>query len=181
MTVRPAVDDPTWPFGDDADCDDPLTAMRIAVTSSHPRWSYLVSFDRQSQERPTDAEAAMLASYLDEYKSHWYRPSFAAQLLDRPLDVDGGANGVVFHKWGVDDWGFRRRSYTMGYLYTVVPPTLRATRTDGVRGPLSLLRVLDWLHCHSDNSPSPRWTAWKASHPAVLPSSAVEAGDDQHA
>jgi hypothetical protein len=41
-----------WPF--DADRDDPLTAHRIAVTSSHPGWRHVVAFDRE----PTDAEVA---------------------------------------------------------------------------------------------------------------------------
>jgi hypothetical protein len=99
-----------WPF--DADRDDPLTAHRIAVTSSLPGWFYLVAFDRESVDRPTDAEVALLVSFLNEYKDHWYGDnSYRRRMEARPLDVDGGANGIAFHKWGADDWGYRRRSY----------------------------------------------------------------------
>lgn len=67
--ARHAAKNDGWPFGTDADRDDPLTAMRIAVTSSHPGWAFLVAFDRESEARPTDHEAAMLRSFLDEYKA----------------------------------------------------------------------------------------------------------------
>ena len=112
-----------WPF--DADRDDPLTALRIAVTSSHPEWRYLVAFDRESAERPTDAEAALLVSYLDDYKTYWYNASYLAHLSRRPLDVDGGANGVVFHKYGADDWGYRRQSWERGPLFVPQSPGVR--------------------------------------------------------
>jgi hypothetical protein len=155
-----------WPF--DADRDDPLTAHRLAVTSSHPGWRYLVAFDRESEERPTDAETAMLVSYLDEYKDHWYGDNrYRRQIERRPLDVDGGANGVIFHKWGADDWGYRRQSYERGYLFTVVPPAMRDRHTDGWGGPLSLLALMDRIHTICDE-PTPHWVEWKAAHPEVF-------------
>jgi len=155
-----------WPF--DADRDDPLTGLRIAVASSHPSWCFLVSFDRESEARPTDAEAAMLRSFLDEYKDHWYGDgSYRRQMEARPLDVDGGANGVIFHKWGPDDWGYRRRSYERGYLFSVVPPALRGRYKDGIPGPLSLPALLDRINGWTDR-PAPRWEAWKAAHPEVF-------------
>jgi hypothetical protein len=52
----------------DADLTDPLTARRIAVTSSLPHWCYLVSFDSASEDRPDERETALLASFLEEYK-----------------------------------------------------------------------------------------------------------------
>jgi hypothetical protein len=155
-----------WPF--DADRDDPLTALRIAVTSSHPTWAYLVAFDRESEERPTDAEAALLASFLDEYKAHWYGDGpYRRRMQARPLDVDGGANGVIFHKWAADDWGYRRHSYERGHLFSVVPPALRGEYSDGIPGPLSLLALMDRINGWTDG-PSPRWEAWKAAHPDVF-------------
>jgi hypothetical protein len=155
-----------WPF--DAPQDDPLTAHRIPVTSSHPRWYYLVSFDGESAERPTEREMAMLVSFLDEYKDHWYGDnSYRRAMEQRPFDVDGGANGVVFHKWGTDDWGYRRHSYERGYLFSVVPPALRDLYDDGVRGPLSLLALMDRIHTMVDE-PMPRWVAWKVAHPDVF-------------
>jgi hypothetical protein len=155
-----------WPF--DADRDDPLTAHRIAVTSSHPGWFYLVAFDRESENRPTDAEVELLVSFLDEYNDHWYGDSgYRQRMQRRPLDVDGGANGIVFHKWAAHDWGYRRRSSTMGYLFSVVPPALRDRYDDGIPGPLSLAALMDRIH-PIGGEPMPRWVAWKAAHPDVF-------------
>lgn len=161
-------DDNGWPF-EDADRTDPLTALRIAVTGSHPRWRYLVAFDRESPDRPTDAEARMLASYLDEYKAHWYNASYAARLARRPLDVDGGANGVVFRKYGPDDWGYRRQSWTTGPLFFPGQPSLRERYPEEYPlGPFSLVALMDHIHSHAGGEPSPRWAQWKAAHHEVF-------------
>lgn len=159
-----------WPFGTDADRDDPLTQLRIAVTGSHPMWYYLVAFDRDSEARPTDTEAAMLASYLEEYKAHWYGDGrYARSLAQRPLDVDGGANGVIFHKWAQYDWGYRRQSWTRGPLFVPQSPRLRERYPDDKpRGPLTLLQVMDRAHTVCGNV-YPRWTEWKAAHASVFP------------
>jgi hypothetical protein len=151
-----------WPY--DADRDDPLTAHRIAVTCSHPGWYYLVSFDRESEARPTDAETAMLVSYLDHYKDHWYGNSgFRQQMEQRPLDTDGGANGVIFHKWGPGDWGYRRQSYTMGPLFFPGWPG-----SNRERGPFSLVALMDFMHTIGDDGPMAHWVEWKAAHPDVF-------------
>ena len=78
-----------WPY--DADRDDPLTALRIPVTCFKPGWMYLVSFDRESGERPTDAEARMLVSFIDYERSKFFE-HYQRKLLERPLDIDGGHN-----------------------------------------------------------------------------------------
>jgi hypothetical protein len=162
----------TWPFGTDADEHDPLTAHRIAVTHSHPSWRYLVAFDRESEERPTDHEAALLASFLDEYKARWYYPSFIATMAERPLDVDGGANGVIFHKFGADDWGFRRHSFTRGYTWSVVWPRQRASYlaehpdAKDVHA-FSLLELMDRIHTIVDHQ-SAHWVEWKAARPELF-------------
>lgn len=148
-----------WPFGFDADEDDPLTAHRIAVTSSHPGWFYLVAFDRDSEDRPTDAETALLVSYLGHYKDHWYNDRYRARLLERPLDVDGGANGVIFHKWGPDDWGYRKQSFTMGPLFW--PGWDRERR-------YSLLELMDHMQTYGGDEPISHWQQWKADHAAVF-------------
>lgn len=157
-----------WPFGTDADRNDPLAKLRIAVTGSHPRWCYLVAFDRDSDVRPTDTEAAMLASYLDEYKAHWYLNSYLHKLAERPLDVDGGANGIIFRKWGNDDWGYRRQSWTRGPLYVPQSPRIRDRYPDEAPlGPMTLLQVMDHAHTIVDHV-SDRWVEWKAAHPEVF-------------
>ncbi|MFD8771432.1 hypothetical protein [Streptomyces sp. NPDC059916] len=161
----------TWPFDTDADEHDPLTASRIAVTGSHPMWCYLVAFDRESAARPTDSEAAMLASYLEECKERWYgkEGGYRTKLAQRPLDVDGGANGVIFRKYGPNDWGYRRQSWTMGPLYVPQSPRLRELYpNDSPIGPYTLVEVMDHAHTIVDEVHRP-WLDWKAQHPEVFP------------
>jgi hypothetical protein len=160
-----------WPFSDDADEHDPLTMLRIAVTSSHPRYGYHVAFDRDSEQRPTDDEAAILASYLD-LRLTWYNDGYRQRMAERPLDTDSGTNTVVFHKWGAGDWGYRRASFTVGLTWTVAGPGLREQNTLGLTGrdvqPHSLIMLLDRIQQHGSDEPSPRWEEWKAIHPAIF-------------
>jgi hypothetical protein len=159
------------PFGHDADLDDPLTKLRIAVTRSHPMSSYLVAFDRESEARPTEREAKMLASYLAEYKHHYYKGGpFERQMTKRPLDVDNNANGVIFRKWAEDDWGLRRQSQDRGPLYVPMSPSARkAYPRENPLGPLTLQQLMDWDHAKGvGDEPLPRWVAWKAAHPEVF-------------
>lgn len=151
-----------WPY--DADRDDPLTALRIPVTSSHPGWCYLVAFDRESAARPTEAETAMLVSFRQEYIDRWYNDSYKVRLAERPFDIDGGANGVIFRKWGDGDWGYRRRTWTVGPLYVPQNPAF----PDRVLGPLTLPRLLDHIHSCGDGEPKRPWLEWKAAHPEVF-------------
>ena len=138
----------------------PLTALRIAVTGAHPMWCFLVGFDRESAKRPTDAEAAMLASYLEQYKTYWYGDGwYRGKLAERPLDVDGGANGVTFHKYGTDDWGYRRRTWQYPSGFMPAPPW-----AENREGPLTLEQVMDLAH----STWPERWLDWKAAHPEVF-------------
>lgn len=159
-----------WPY--DADQHDPLTAMRIPVVgSAWPRWYYIVAFDsgRIDDEtfRPTDEEAAMLRSYLDEYIDRYYNETWKAKLKDRPFDIDGGANGLIFRKWGEGDWAYRRQSWSMGPTYVPEHPRIRGQREKPM-GPLSLVQVMDRTHSHGDEEPSKNWVEWKAAHPEVF-------------
>lgn len=155
-----------WPY--DADRDDPLTKLRIAaVASAHPRWNYIVAFDTSRSQRPTDTEAAMIQSFLCEYIEYWYNERWKARLAERPFDIDGGANGVVFCKWGDGDWGYRRRSWSMGPLYVPQSPRLREIDSSRL-GPLDLDRLMDRVHTHGRGEPTTRWLGWKAAHPEVF-------------
>lgn len=158
--------DTDWPFGDDADRDDPLTALRIPVTSTWPGWSYIAAFDRGSDARPTDGEARMIASFIREYVERWYNDTFKARLAERPLDVDGGANTTIFRKYADGDWGYRRRTWTIGPCF--VPETPRVA--DRKSGPLTLEQVMDREYSYGGDGEEPRehWVAWKAQHPDVF-------------
>ena len=169
----------TWPFDSDAKQDDPLTELRIpVVTNFNPSWYYIAaylgtnadngsdwepSWPFASADRPTDREAAQLASFIREYIEHWYNASFKTKLAQRPLDVDGGCNTTVFIKYGPDDWGYRRVSWIYGPTFVPGPPNL----TDRKIGPLALQQVMDRIHAHGDE-PSPRWQQWKSDHSDVF-------------
>lgn len=166
MTTKSETD---WPY--DADPHDPLTALRIPVVSNAwPRWNYIVAFDLDQIDkdghRPTDAEAALLRSFLDEYIQHWYRESWITKMAERPFDIDGGANGIVFRKWGPDDWGYRRRTWQYGPVFVPEHPRIRGQRENPM-GPLTLLQVMDRINSICDE-PLQRWVEWKAAHPDLF-------------
>lgn len=152
-----------WPY--DADRDDPLTALRIPVTSSWPDWAYLVAFDRDSRVRPTDDEAAQLVSFCQEYIHRWYNDTWKARLAERPFDIDGGANGTIFRKYADGDWGYRKRTWTMGPRFLPESPSVAGRKL----GPLTLAQVMDRIYEDSDHEPRPQWAQWKADHPDVFP------------
>jgi len=175
-----------WPFGTDAIQNDPLTALRIpVVTSFNPSWRYVAAylgtsadtgntFDPPwpfaSAERPTGAEARMLVSYLDEHRNYWFgNAGYARKMDQRPLDVDSGWNTTVFIKYGTDDWGYRRCSWTYGHTFVPSPPSLRGTEHAHAKnpGPLPLEKVMDLVHTVTDG-PMRHWLDWKAAHPDVF-------------
>ncbi|MEV7770508.1 hypothetical protein [Kitasatospora sp. NPDC086791] len=158
-----------WPFGDDADRNDLLTAHRIAVASPHARWNYILTFDHESEARPTHTETLILASFLAEYIDHWYDTLWKKRLAERPLDVDGGANGYTFHKYGDGDWGYRQRSWRRGPMFVPVRPSFRGHEYDDTNGlgPLTLVQVMDRIHTISKR-PMQHWLDWKAAHPEVF-------------
>ncbi|PBC72295.1 MULTISPECIES: hypothetical protein [unclassified Streptomyces] len=161
----------TWPFGTDADRDDPLTALRIPVTGTHPKWHYIATFDRGSEARPTDAEARMLASFIEEYKEYFFNDSYKAKLLKRPLDVD--AVTKIFHKWGDSDWSYRVVTWQYGPFWVPVSPRLRGGEFEYDLLPAHTLeQVMDRCHSMHTEYPSKHWAEWKASHPETF-------GDDQ--
>lgn len=174
----------TWPFGTDADEHDPLTALRIPVVGSfNPMWKYVAAYldtvedgpdylkgpPFGSLSRPTDAEAAMLASFIEEYIKHWFNDGYQAKLARRALDVDGGCKTIVFIKYGEDDWGYRVTTWEYGHTFVPPPPSFREKYPDeACGGPLSLVQAMDRKHTIGDE-PMPHWSDWKAAHPEVFP------------
>lgn len=163
-----------WPY--DADRDDPLTALRIPATSAYPTWRYIACFDRESEARPTDLEAAQLASYIEQYKVYFFGADgwYKRQLEEKPFDTDAVTR--VFHKWGDDDWSYRVVTWQYGPFWVPLAPGLRnsdyAARLYADKpavGPLSLVQVMDRdKHMHTEY-PSKDWAQWKAAHPEVFP------------
>lgn len=154
----------TWPFEDDADRDDPLTALRIPVTGAYPSFVYLAAFDRGSEERPSDAEAAVISSWID-LQREWFNETWQAKLLERPLDVEGGHNTVIFHKWGEGDWGYRRRTHRYGPTFWPGRPGFR----EGVeRAPYALVDLMDHMQGRHTGFLSQKWIEWKAARPEVF-------------
>lgn len=166
-----------WPFGTDADRNDPLTKLRIPVINSfNPEWGYVAAYLNvdpsgesdppwpfASSDRPTDIEAAMLASFIQEYLHYWFHEGYRRRLAQRALDVDSGCNTVIFIKYGPDDWGYRRRSWTHGPAFVPQSPN----HLDRKGGPLTLEQVMD--HCHTiTDKPIPHWLKWKAAHPDIF-------------
>lgn len=165
-------EDPAWPFGDDALQDDPLTAFRVPVVGSfNPKWKYIAAYLNTStsadylsappfasNQRPTEIEGRMIASFIREYLAYWFSISYIEELSLRPLDVDSRCNTTVFIKYGIDDWGYRLISWQYG-------PTFIPERG----GPLSLEQVMDRAHTYRCDKPTDRWQNWKATHPDVFP------------
>lgn len=154
-----------WPY--DADRDDPLTALRIPVTGAHLAWRYTATFDRESEVRPTEQEALRLASFIEEYREHWFNDAYKAKLSRRPFDTD--AKTVIFHKWADGDWSYRRDSWIYGPFWVPVWPNLRGTEHDvaGADAPMTLVQVMDRIRTIGDE-PLTSWLEWKAAHPEIF-------------
>jgi hypothetical protein len=173
-----------WPFGTDANEHDPLTALRIPVVSSfNPGWRYVAAFLKPvdegpdylkgppfgSSERPTGAEAQMIATFIQEYIQHWFNDGYQRKLAQRALDVDSGCKTIVFIKYGEDDWGYRNAEWQYGHTFVPPGPSYRERYPqEAGGGPLTLEQVMDRKHTIGDG-PMRHWLDWKAAHPEVFP------------
>jgi hypothetical protein len=173
-----------WPFGTDADENDPLTALRVpAVSSFNPGWKYVAAYLKPaagdapdyltgpplvSNERPTDREAQMLASFIRGYITRWFNEGYQTKLALRPLDVDSGCKTWVFVKYGPDDWGYRVTTWEYGPTFVPGSPSYRERYPDEAAGPLTLGQVMDRVHSIGSDEPMEHWTQWKAAHPKVF-------------
>lgn len=170
-----------WPFGDDADRDDPLTERRIAVVSSfNPMWyytcaflntnedsaaDYMRSYPFASSARPTEHEVLLLDSFRLHHRWYWStKCGYNMDKLDnKPLDVDNTGASTVFIKYKEGAWGYRRTSWTHGPTFVPGPPW-GTSKSE----PTSLEQVMDRLHAVGAEYPSKDWLQWKADHPEVF-------------
>ena len=156
-----------WPF-EDADQNDPLTALRIPVVRSpHPRWKYEVCVVISDEEirsglplwgpslRPDEAEVRQIAAEL-EWRMSYYNEGWKAKMRQRPLDVDGTTNTVILQKFGDGDWRYRRASFEHGMWPF---PSMEQRFT--------LEALLDHINDYG-GEPNPKWQAFKAAHPEAF-------------
>lgn len=152
-----------WPY--DARRDDPLTALRIPVTTACPQRCYLAAFHgipdpidqilgQDPLARPTDAEARILVSLID-YLRQRYREPWPTRMLAEPLDADAGHNTHIFHKCGENDWGYRWSTWDS--------PRFSRGRTERHPQPLTLVQAID--RCRLGDR---AWEEWKTAHPGVF-------------
>lgn len=165
---------PEWKF--DADQHDPLTALRIPVTSEYPGWQYTACFDRESEVRPTDGEARMIASFIEEYQERYFgNGSWRKKQQAKAFDMDCYTTSV-FHKWADSDWSYRCARWVSGPFWVPVFPGQRGGKYDDRPkwlGPLTLVQVMDRIHTIGDG-PMGHWTDWKTAHPDVFGGPDVE-------
>jgi len=107
----------------DADLTHPwVEKYRIPLVSTPwPRWKYEVALVRPSYANhgfwadalwPSEDEARLIGCAID-FRRSWYREGWAAQMLERPLDVDSGTNTVVLMKLP-RGWVYRLATHTYG-------------------------------------------------------------------
>lgn len=156
-----------WPY--DADRDDPLTALRIPVTSAYPGHTYTACFDRESEQRPTEAEASQIASFIEEYQERWFGDgSWRKKQQAKAFDMDCYTT-TVFHKWAAGDWSYRCVTWRDGPLWIPVFPRMRGGEYDDAKlGPLTLVQVMDRVHHIGTKYPDRAWLDWKAARPDVF-------------
>jgi hypothetical protein len=156
-----------WPY--DALQNDPLTECRIAVVdNAWPMGSYIVAFDLDhvddAPNRPTEREVRQLQAFNAFYNRRYYSQYWIEKMADRPFDIDDGANGYIFRKWGDDDWGYRQRLWgRRGNTFWPGMPSQRAR--EGIPAK-TLVEVLDRIH--GDGSVRKQWEAWKQARPDVF-------------
>ncbi len=173
-----------WKY--DADQKDPLVKLRIPVTSMFPDWHYTACFDKESAVRPTEAEAWAIASFI-RYRQErligggWWRRRYDNEPFD--LLIPSQEQTVVLHKWGHDDWSYRRVIWAAGPHWSPVSPRLRGTAKDDgqLSGPAPLDRVLNRINDAAAGGRDLPWREWKLARPKVFPHPQGERNDRHNA
>lgn len=158
-----------WKY--DADQHDSLVQLRIPVTSAFPDWPYTACFDRESRHRPTETEALMIASFIEEYQHrHFGDGQWRKKQQAQEFDLDC-PNTTVFHKWAADDWSYRNANWEYGWFWIPISPRLRDGNRQHpeVQKVLTLVQVMDRIHNSETKYPTQSWLTWKAEHPDVFP------------
>lgn len=131
------------------------------VTSTRPRWRYITAIAVDPHhtlwqyEMPNDDEIRAVACFHQEYVERWYRDSFKAEMRERPYDLDGGANGIVFCKKPDGHWQYQKFTWQHGPWPFHDQPQM------------SLLELMDHTHSFGDE-PMAHWVEWREQHAEVF-------------
>lgn len=136
------------------------------IDSTNPRYGYIVSVvvPREDDEyaklfnlaAPTDAEAAVIGSYL-EYKVETlgYRSGYLAKMRERALDVDDTINTITLVKRTDGSWAYSRITWTQ-------PP---APFVNASYVPKSVIEILDYIEKdYMTKETKAEWIEWKRAH-----------------
>lgn len=74
---------------------------------------------------------------------------------------------MIFIKYAAGDWGYRRRTWTMGPLFVPQSPKLRESGRLTI-GPLTLPQVMDRIYGDGDGNDRPGWAQWRTGHPDIF-------------
>jgi hypothetical protein len=140
--LRIAVTDAPWPHNDQS--------RYVAVVAILPEGNLWVP-----GLPPTEAEAAMIASFI-AYKlsAHLYPHQVTAMRAERLFDTWHASPYVLCNR-GKDGWMYNRPTWRTGPLFAPYEKP----------EPLTLAGLLDLIEHDSD-----RWATWKAERPEVFPS-----------
>lgn len=154
-----------WPYAEDGvKRDEFAESLRLPIISSpYPRWCYVTAvmvgeypWEGMSQ-RPTDDELRAVASFHDEYVTHYYNERWIAKMAARPFDLDGSAVGRYLVKYNHGGWGYRRSTWQYGPCFV---PTAEDEPSD-------LIAVMDRVHT-IDDTLMDTWAQWKSDHAEVF-------------
>src|SRR5687768_17693511 len=95
-----------WSYAEDGvKRDEFAESLRLPIISTpYPRWCYITAVMVGTYPwehigiRPSDDELRVIASFHQEYLNHWYNQHWLRRMAERPFDLDGGANMVIFTK-----------------------------------------------------------------------------------
>lgn len=148
----------------DAEIDHPWAIRwRIPrIHSPYPTWKYEVAVcvpdpadpsNLWGASEPDETEARIIAQYID-FRRAYYREHWQKLMLERPFDIDSGANTTILMRTATG-WTYRRATFET----PVWPHWDDPRRADFPPTPEGLEKLLD--HINWGDS----WSEWKAENP----------------
>lgn len=135
-------------------------SVGVPVNGVYGDYYWLASVDANSLP-PTDAELAIIRSYIEFTATKGYNAGAAKRLLDMPLAHLAGHNGLELRK-DADSWRYQRPTWT----------TARFPHYSGPGAVVLYPYLADLLDKIEDLLPE-KWQTWKAEHPDILERKAI--------